>query len=412
MQESTAETMPIEYLHPAEPDHRRRLLGGPEEALSPVHDRSMKITFLIRTLEYGGAERQLAVLAKGLHQRGHSITILTFYPIGQLDDDLRAAGVTVRSLEKKGRWDLLPFLKSLGAYLEEEKPDIFHGYLTDPNIIGVVMKQFHPGIRYVWGVRQSYIDFSNYTWLMKYLYRVECMLSRFADLIICNSRAGLAYAVSKGFHPDRMISIPNGIDTERFRPDPTAGERIRAEWNLEPEHVLIGMVGRLDPIKDHPGCLKAAARLSKTRPEARFAFIGDGRPEYRRELEAMSRDLGLDDRVIWAGSRADTPAIYNAFDVATLTSYGEGFPNVVGEAMACGKRCVVTDVGDCSWVLGDLGIVVPPKDPARLAQAWEEILKRDPDTAALRARERILRNFSAEAMVLKTEEALAKLLVG
>ncbi|MHC5827541.1 MAG: glycosyltransferase, partial [Nostoc sp.] len=155
--------------------------------------------------------------------------------------------------------------------------------------------------------------------------------------------------------------------TERFQPNPEAGLQVRTEWRISKDTILIGLVGRLDPMKDHPTFLKAVALLCKEREDIRFVCVGMGSHEYAQELYQLAEELEVAEKVIWAGGRADMPDIYNALDInCSSSSYGEGFSNVIGEAMACGVPCVVTDVGDSAWIIGDTGIVVPPNNPEAL----------------------------------------------
>ncbi|MDD4169642.1 MAG: glycosyltransferase, partial [Desulfotomaculaceae bacterium] len=304
----------------------------------------MKITFLIRSLDYGGAERQLVALARELHRHGHSVAVLTFYSGGPLQQDLEKAGVSVINLEKRGRWDILGFLGRLVRFLRRERPDILHGYLVTANILTVLLKPLFPDIRMIWGVRVSNLDFTRYNRYLRLTHPVECRLSRFADRIIVNSQAGSHYAISRGFPQEKTVVIPNGIDTERFRPDPESGKLVRAEWGVSSDEKLIGLVGRLDPMKDHPTFLEAAALLMQKRKDVRFVCVGDGPADLRQELHALGKALDLNKYLIWAGAREDMAAVYNALELATSSSsFGEGFPNVVGEAMACGVPCVVTE---------------------------------------------------------------------
>ena len=132
-----------------------------------------------------------------------------------------------------------------------------------PNILTTCIKPIFPRARVVWGVRASNVDLDRYDWLSRLSYRIECLLSRFTDLTICNSRAGMEHAAAHGFPRERMTVIPNGIDTEHFKPDAAARERIRAEWGIAEKEMLIGLVARLDPMKDHPTFFHAAAMLAR-----------------------------------------------------------------------------------------------------------------------------------------------------
>jgi len=362
------------------------------------------LVLLIRSLNFGGAERQVVALVNGIDKTRFRVTVVTFYG-GALEKDIDPEHVQVISLNKKGRWDTLGFLFRLIRVLRKLKPDVLHGYLGTPNVLAVLMKPMLAGARIVWGVRASNMDLSRYDWLMRSHYRVECALSRFADLIISNSRAGMQHAASNGFPEEKMVVIPNGIDTERFRPDAEAGRCIQEEWKVDRGDVLIGLVGRLDPMKDHPTFLKAASLLLKQRQDVRFVCIGNGKEPYKQELKDLGEQLGLSGRLLWAGSRNDLPAIYNALDILTSSSaFGEGFSNVIGEAMATGVPCVVTDVGDASWIVGETGIVVPPGQPEALMEGWKRCL--EAQGMASQARSRIENNFSIMQLVERTEAAL------
>lgn len=365
----------------------------------------MKIMFLIRTLNYGGAERQLVVLAKELHKQGHSVGVAVFYPNGPLEKELHDAKVPVRVLEKKHRWDIFGFFLRLIKLLREEKPDILHGYLGGPNILTVMLKPFFPNVRMVWGVRASNMDLKQYDWFVRFAYWVECKLSRFADMIIVNSHAGRDYSVQQGFPKDKMVVIPNGIDTERFQPNSEFRKKIRNEWGVLENEKLIGLVARLDPMKDHATFLRAAALLLEERKDIHFVCVGDGPANYREKLYLLSKELGLSNYLIWAGARNDMSAVYNALDIASSSSLSEGFPNVIGEAMACGVSCVVTDVGDSAWLVGETGIVVDPKDPKALVEGWKSALAYNDKVVSQKSRNRIIESFSINHLVIATKNS-------
>jgi len=372
----------------------------------------VKIIFLVRSLNYGGSERQVVLLAKGLKERGHSIIVAVFYMEGEFERELNESKVRVHLLEKGGRWDAVGFFFRLGAFIRREKPDVLYSLLAIPNILSLLVKLFCPSIRVVWGLRASNVELKHYDWVIGFSYFLERKLSPFVPTIIVNSRAGQTYAGLKGFPSEKMIVISNGIDTEEFRPDPSVRKRLRELWGVSDSEILIGLVGRLDPMKDHPTFLKAAALLLRERKDVRYVCVGDGLPAYRLQLQELNKDLGLDHWLVWAGARDDMAAVYNAMDFAcSSSSFGEGFSNVIGEAMACGVPCVVTDVGDSAWIVGPTGEVVPIRNPQALVDGWRRMLGRlhDQPSFRLEARDRIVQHFGLESLLVKTESVLRNL---
>jgi glycosyltransferase involved in cell wall biosynthesis len=201
--------------------------------------------------------------------------------------------------------------------------------------------------------------------------------------------------------------IPNGFDGARFRPRPEAKARLRRELNVAPDDAVIGLVARDHPMKD-PGNLVRAAALLRARGHAvHLVIVGCGLDQTHRELNALVRECGLGDRVSLLGERTDVPEVVAGFDVAALSSaWGEGFPNVVGEAMASGVPCVATDVGDCRWVIGPHGVIVPPRQSEALASALGRLLDLDPEARqqlGLAGRARILQQFSLQEVVSQYE---------
>ncbi|BFU93735.1 MAG: glycosyl transferase [Nitrospira sp.] len=339
--------------------------------------------------------------------------VSTFYASGPLRQGLESTGVPVISLEKHSRWDVFGFFFRLIWLLRRSRPAVLHAYLSTANVLGVVVKPFVPPMKIVWGLRASNVDLSQYGFLHKLQFWIECRLSRFVDLIIVNSMAGRDYAASRGFPSGKMVVIHNGIDVERFHPDSVARDRIRKAWKVTPQEMLIGLIGRLDPMKGHAHFLHAAALLVHDRYDVRFVCVGNGSQMYRDSLQALCKGLEIDKRVMWFESSYQISEIYNALDIATSSSiFGEGFPNVVAEAMACSVPCVVTDIGDSGWVVGGTGEVVERKNPSELAKGWTRLLDRlvrEPDLGA-RARARIVEHFQHDRLVERTSAVLAELL--
>ena len=185
---------------------------------------------------------------------------------------------------------------------------MLHGYLEIPNLLALSLKPF-VHTRVVWGIRGGEIDLRHYDWLLRLAAQLERLCSPFADLIIVNSVASREHHAARGFLRQKMVVIPNGIDTETFNPDRKARARVRAEWGIAMEAKLIGVVGRLDPMKDLPVFLAAAAQLCGKRNDVRFTCIGPGRARYVLQLQELANNLGLADAVIWPGAYAEMNSV-------------------------------------------------------------------------------------------------------
>ena len=386
--------------------------ADPAAAIEP--QGRTRLFFLIRDLRVGGAQRQLSELVKHLDKARFEVTVATFYPGGALRDELACVPeVKLISLDKRGRWDVLPFLWRLEQAAKKARPHIIHGYMDVANVLSLALGKWL-GARVAWGIRASAMDQALQGSLASLVSGCAARLSPWADLIIANSQAGRHDHVAAGYCGARMQVIPNGIDTERFRPDADARQAQRARWGWSSECWGIGLVGRLDPMKDHPTFLRAAQRFAALHSQARFVCIGQGDERYGKQLRALAEQLGLATVLCWEPSSRDLRAAYCALDLLALTSVrGEGFPNVIGEAMACGTLVVTTDTGDAGTIVGDATRVVARGDVTSLVKAWEAAFALPaPQRAGLQdaGRTRIAAELSTRQLAQRTEAALSSLL--
>lgn len=374
----------------------------------------MRVLFLIRSLTQGGAERQLATLAAGLVARGHDVDVAVLYGGGALESDLVQAGVRVHPLGKRGPWDLVAPLVRLDAALRRTRPHILHSYLDVANVVAALARLRHRRLCVVWGLRASDLDLAHYGLGWRIGFRLEQMLSGIPHVTLVNSEAGRRYRREHGFR-GRLLVVPNGIDTDWFCPDVAGRARSRAAWGWG-DAPVVGHVARVDPMKDHETFLRAAAVVQRHVPRAYWVSVGDAAPAARQELERLAADLGLEGRVVWLGPQRDMASLYPAFDVLVSSSaFGEGFPNVLGEAMASGVPCVATDVGDSAHIVAETGTIVPPRNPAALAEGILAMLKLAPEERAKlgeAARHRIVTMYGERMLIDRTEDILASLLRG
>jgi glycosyltransferase involved in cell wall biosynthesis len=351
------------------------------------------IFILIRSLDVGGAERQVCVLARALHQQGYKVTIGLFYSGGILEKKLRDEGVVIYPLHKKGRWDLVGWFWQYLKAIRDVNPDVIYSFLTTSNIVAITGRLF---IRkpVVWGIRASNLNLKNYDWLTKLTAWVERKLSRFAKIIIFNANVSRHYCESLGYHLNHAVVIPNGIDTNIFKPEPASKKlATRNHLAIPSDALVIGMLARVDPMKDYETFLDAARVLSLKYENLYLVTAG---------IDTNTAPWhSLPPRFLRLGRWEDVPALLNSLDIMVLSSsYGEGFPNVIGEAMACGIPTIATDVGDAAYIIGDQGIIIPPRNPKALIQAIEAMMQETPSHDMIR--NRIVSHFDVPQMVDKT----------
>lgn len=376
-----------------------------------------RVLFLIHSLIAHGAERQLCELVRHMDRSLFDIQVAVFYgPESGNDGDLWSEmgglpDLTLHCLNKRrGALGYLVALPRLLSLMHRVKPDVVHGYM-DGNLPVLLLGRLL-GKQVVWGIRRTSQDLSKMDRLSRRLLWVMARLSRFVDLIIFNSEAGRLNHAAMGMKAPRMEVVANGFDATRFQPDPSLGAAQRQAWGIPPGIPLIGIVGRLNPVKDHPTFLRAAARVAQQWPSARFICVGSGSETYTAFLVELAKTLGIEDRISFPGACENMPAAYNALSFLVLSSTDEGFPNVLGEAMACGVPCVTTRVGDAQTLVGPWGITVEPGDARGIAEGLSTLLGESPQELAMRAegsRRRVCTTFSVEALARNTEQLLRRL---
>jgi len=331
-----------------------------------------QVLFVITGLAYGGAETQLVHLATRLKARGWDVRVVSLTPPKAYVQELEAAGVPVSSLGIRGKApDPRPVFR-LAKMIRTWQPQIVHSHMVHANLVARLVRLLAPVpvlICTAHSIDEKGQRASDR--LRKMAYRLTDPL---CDLTTQVSQAGLERYVRIGAVPRHKIRyLPNGVDTERFRPDPELRACLRQELGLETAFAWLA-VGRFDVPKDYANLLQAFAYVAQARPEAQLLIAGDG--PLRPSMEQLANDLGITDRVKFLGIRRDIPALMNAADAYVMSSAWEGMPNVLLEAAASGLPIVATDVGGNSEVVidGKTGFLVPPKDPEALAQAMVQLM--------------------------------------
>ena len=374
-----------------------------------------RIVHLVTDLDVGGAEWMLVRLSDRLSRLGCENRVICLLPPGPLKQALDEAGIAVSSLGMRPGVPNPLGLYRLTRLLRRDPPDLLQTWLYHADVLGVLAGRLARVPRVVWNLRASEVNMRLYGLTSSLTRWMAGRLSRLPDAVVANSGAGRRAHEALGYRPRRWELIPNGVDTDMFRPDEARRAAVRRELGLTADMAAIGVIARFDPVKGHELWLRAAGRLARDRPDLRFVLAGRGVTAGSPQLARWIGDAGLDGRVVLLGERRDIAAIDAAMDLVVMPSITEGFPNAVAEAMACGVPCVVTDVGDAAEIVGDTGWLTPPGDAAGLAAACRAALAAPIDERRRRgraARERIVRLYSLDAMTASYAALYTSLLAG
>lgn len=340
-------------------------------------------------------------LLSGMDKFRFESLVISLKDKGGLGDKLETLGVPVHGLglpeEKFAIWKLFKLVRNY-------QPDIIQGWMYHGNIAALVagfVAWKHAQV--IWNVRHSLYNIKLEKWSTSQLIRISALLSSTPMNIIYNSKIGAEQHEAFGFSPKRSIVIPNGFDCTLFNASADARQSIRRELSLPEDTILIGMVSRYHPMKDHSNFLHAAGILVKKHAQVHFLLAGRFVDESNPEISALIRQHRLSESSHLLGERMDMSRIMAGLDVVCSSSYfGESFPNVIGEAMASCVPCVATDIGDSAFIIGDTGIIIPARNADALAHALDTLIAAGCETRirlGKAARQRILRNFSLDGVV-------------
>lgn len=372
----------------------------------------MKITFLIRSLvKGGGAEMQLAYLAKGLRQKGHKVDIICYYRGDSLEQEVAAQGINIHLLNKKNKWDTHKFLVKLYKQIKIIQPDIVYSFLDTSNFFAacvkcVMWRQF----KLIWGIRNS-SHRTDYTTKTSYLLSIlNVWLAKFIpNTIIANSFNGRLAYINRGYPSKKMLVITNGIDIEKFKPNTSSRKRVREKLAIAKHEIVIGMISRLS--KRYDIFLMMAAMLLRQNSNLKFILVGDGSEKQLAKLRKLIDKLQLGDNFIFFKSYEPIAELYQMMNIFVLISDSEGFPNVIGEAMASAVPCIATDVGDNKQIIADTGFIIPEITEKVVADVCNDVLSSACKTnKGQAARQRISTEYSVQTLIDKHQAIFTRLM--
>jgi glycosyltransferase involved in cell wall biosynthesis len=352
-------------------------------------------------LNVGGAELMLRRLihSQRVQRLGLEHHVISLTTVGEIGAQMQAAGFSVSAMGVRSVWQTpLAFLR-LVRLLSHLRPDVVQTWMYHADLLGGFAARLAGCRNVIWGIRTTEIAKGGFraTALVRWLCaRLSCWVPH---TIVCAARAAQLRHARLGYCTARMVVIPNGFDLARLQASAAEVAAMRQTCGFGPEALVVGTLGRFNVVKDQLNFVRAAGLLAPDYPSARFLLVGRGCDAANSELTSWIAATGFAQRFVLLGERSDAPVCLAAMDVFALPSRTEGFPNVLAEAMAMGRPCVTTDVGDAASVLGGCGILVPAEDSPALAQGMARLLslsQQERVAIGESAQQRIAKEFSME----------------
>lgn len=376
----------------------------------------LRVTHVIVGLGVGGAELMLKRLIEShrfdpLFQH----RVITLTSVGIVGKQLRAVGVEVEVMNMRSPLHFPAMLWRMTRLLRQQRPDVVQTWMYHADLLGGLAARMAGIKNVIWGIRTTDVSAggSRATAGVRWLC---ARLSRWVPhTIVCAAEASRRVHVALGYRADRMVVLPNGFDLARLQATPAQVATLRSECGFASDALVFGTLGRFNAVKDPHNFVRAAGLLARKHPAVNFLMVGRDCDAANVQLMGWINTTGCADRFVLLGERSDAPVCLAAMDVFCMSSRTEGFPNVVGEAMAMRKVCVVTDVGDAAYLLGECGVVVPKEDSAALANGMTQLVSLSvADRAELgeRAHARIASEFTMDRTRERFEAVYARVLAG
>ena len=372
----------------------------------------ISIVHVITGLDTGGAEAALSRIVPRLDRGRFSNAVVSLTDVGARGADLARAGIPVVAIGMRRGVPTPTHVWRLARTIRRFRPSILQTWLPHADLLGTIVGSTLGIPSICWNVRCAELDRSDHPSSLFLILKVLARLSSKPACIVANSVAGREAHIAIGYRPARWELIPNGFDTDVFAPSREVRKAFRARFAIPGDAPLVGLVARFHPMKDHATFIEAASRVARLRPEVHFLMAGKGVDPTNARLMDAVRAKGIAHVTHLVGEIGDPAALFPALDVAVSSSYSEAFPNVIGEAMACAVPCVVTNVGHSAQIVGETGVVVPPRDATALSAGILQVIAEEPPRRALlgeAARARVIAEFSLDAARKRYEDLYLQL---
>lgn len=319
--------------------------------------KKIGITHIIPSLDVGGAERMLIRLLSQNGKERFIPSVISLMGEGELGPQIRDMDIPVRTVEMRSSIPQIKSIYRLSSHVNNLNPDLVVGWMYHGNLAATWAAFGGKRRPLIWNIRHSLIDINLEKPMTRYVIKAGALLSRSPQKIIYNSQVASLQHEKAGYQKNNRIVVPNGFELDRFIPDQKVRARIRKKLSIGSEDQVIGLVGRSHPTKNYKEFILSLARFKEKLAGVKIIIAGRGVDDKNGNLHQAVKQSSLSEIVILLPQTDQPEMLYQTFDLLALPSLTEAFPNVVGEAMACGVPCLVTDVGDASILVGDTGFV-------------------------------------------------------
>ncbi|MBI9043082.1 MAG: glycosyltransferase [Anaerolineaceae bacterium] len=365
--------------------------------------RKIRVAHIITDLDSGGAEWMLFRLLSKTNREEFDPIVISLAPIGIVGARIASLKIPLFTLDMKSGLNVLFPIIKLIKILKQNNIQIIQTWLYHANLIGGLAGWFAGKIPVIWGIRSYILDPKITKKSTLIIFTLLRFLAKWIPVkAIACSNVSKKHHILLGYPEDKMLYIPNGFDIEHFKPCEKEKSPFRKELEIAESTFLIGFTARFDPYKAHDVFLKAANLVSKKYPQVLFVLCGTNMDWENEILVNWIKTNDLLEKVLLIGPRNDIPTVLAGFDLFVSSSRMEAFSVSIGEAMATGLPCIVTNVGDSALIVGDVGIVVPPDDPEELAEAIVTMVGKpvqEREKIGLSSRKHIIMNFELSRIV-------------
>lgn len=365
----------------------------------------IKVIHIISGLNAGGAEKMLYKLLTHTDKQKYRHEVISMTDKSVYGPLIENLGIKVHCLEMKRG---IPSLKSiLKARKIVKNAEVIQTWMYHADLLGFIIYKITACKKIIWGIRRSNLDRDKNKLLTLLIVKINSLLSSKVDYIVSCSIEAKKVHIRAGYSKENFIVIPNGFEINTIAGTSELKLKIQNELELNPKDRIIINIARWEKLKDHNNLFSALQSVKLQKKNVKLLLCGLDMESENHELISLINKYELNETILLLGVRNDIPSLLAATEMLVSSSSDEGFPNVIGEAMVSKRPCVVTDVGDSAYIVGDYGIVVSKQNSMRLAEGMLEMLNKSVEQMKYLgdcSRDRIVNNFDIKDITKRFEK--------